>query len=71
MSDIENAIKRWWEHDMPAIKAELFKQFRVGALEEPVARMMLRAMRAAFIAGWNARDRQDVQQGDLFGGRDE
>jgi hypothetical protein len=65
--DVDNAIRRWWLHERPAVQAELHKAYRVGVLEEPALRMLHRAMRMAFIAGWNARDGIATEQQDLFG----
>jgi hypothetical protein len=69
MTDVDNAIRRWWLHVQPSVKSELFKAYRVGALEDNALRMLHRAMRVAFIAGWDARGEQaDAagNQADLF-----
>lgn len=67
-ADAENALRRWWQHDRPAIDAELRKEFVVGNLDERTTRLLYRSIRVAFLEGWKARGRHTESQGDLFGG---
>jgi len=59
VSDVDNALRRWWERDRPAIERELRRSYRVGSLSDDVLGMLARATREAFLAGWKARDRAE------------
>jgi len=67
MSDVDNALRRWWEHDRPSIERELRKYYCVGRLADNALGLLARAMRHAFFAGWKARDRAQVDQLEVEG----
>ena len=69
VSAVDDAIHRWWLHDRPNIERVLRHAYNVGKLADDVTRMLHRGLREAFIAGWQARGRQQVaggEQGALF-----
>lgn len=71
MTDVTNALRRWWHEEGPRIKAELSKAYRVGSLDENVVRMLAAATGEAFRAGWQAREVAEAAEGKQRGLFDE
>lgn len=63
MSSVDDALRRWWEHDRPNVERELRRAYNVGSVPKQTLRMMYRCMRETFIAGWKAHERMKAASG--------
>lgn len=54
MSDVENAMKRWWREGKPWLSKHLMKGLRVGSLDIGAAKALTQCAGEAFRAGWKA-----------------
>lgn len=70
MSDAENALRRWWLHERPAVAKALRDEYVVRGLDEARTRLLHRACRESFLAGFKAARKLDHggTPGDLFPG---